>query len=248
MAKEEELSLKVWVDNGKKRAVFGEASGDFVDIFFSFLTLPLGTIVKLLLKNSGMGSIDNLYDSIEKLGGQHWRTEACKNMLLSPLNAARKHCEDLKLNVDGEINPRELYFCKMDSCISGSKCYFSSVRDSRCHCCGELMDKVALWEKVETIEDGVFVKKNSVKFIITDNFLIKSVSVLHYYDILKEFGVEDLFLIEERTLKFGRKEGLHVDHLEKKEITIGRAQVCALLKAMLISKTALSDALSPYDK
>ncbi|PKU68979.1 hypothetical protein MA16_Dca002247 [Dendrobium catenatum] len=68
------------------------------------------------------------------------------------------------------------------------------------------MDKVALWEKVETIEDGVFVKKNSVKFIITDNFLIKSVSVLHYYDILKEFGVEDLFLIEERTLKFGRKE------------------------------------------
>ncbi|KAH0448999.1 hypothetical protein IEQ34_022799 [Dendrobium chrysotoxum] len=207
MVKEERLSLNVWVDHAKKRVVLAEASNDFVDVLFSFLTLPLGTIVRLLSKNSDMGSIDNLYDSIEKLGDQYWRTEACRNMLLSPRNAAGKHCEELKLNVDGDNNSREFCYCKMESFISRSKCYFSSVRDRRCHCCGEVMDEAELLEKVETIEnDGVFVKKNSVKYIITDDFHVKPYSVSYYYDMLKDSVVEDMYLMEERTLEFGREE------------------------------------------
>ncbi|KAH0471092.1 hypothetical protein IEQ34_000815 [Dendrobium chrysotoxum] len=60
--------------------------------------------MKLLSKNSGMQSIDNLYDSIEKLGGQqYWWIEACRNMLLSSRNATGEHYEDLKLNMDGNL-------------------------------------------------------------------------------------------------------------------------------------------------
>ncbi|KAH0470595.1 hypothetical protein IEQ34_000318 [Dendrobium chrysotoxum] len=69
-------------------------------------------------------SIDNLYDSIEKIGDQqYWWIEACRNMLLSSCNAAGEHYEDLKLNMDGNSNPRELYHCKMEDCISCSPCY-----------------------------------------------------------------------------------------------------------------------------
>ncbi|XP_014516124.1 uncharacterized protein LOC106773876 [Vigna radiata var. radiata] len=42
------LSLKYWVDKEKKRVIVAEADGDLVDVLFSFLTLPLGTIIRLL--------------------------------------------------------------------------------------------------------------------------------------------------------------------------------------------------------
>ncbi|KAI0489172.1 hypothetical protein KFK09_029014 [Dendrobium nobile] len=218
---EERLSLNVWVDNAKKRVVLAEASSDFINVLFSFLTLPLGTIVKLLSKNSGLGSIDNLYDSIEKLEDQYWRTKACRNMLLSPRNVAEKYCEHLKLNVDGDNNPREFYYCKMEGCKSHSKYYFSSVRDTICHYCEEVMDEVELWKKVEIIEnDEVFVKKNNVKYIITDDFHVKPYSMSYYYDMPKDFGVEDLYLMEVRTIEFGREELLNLlkKLLEGKEV------------------------------
>ncbi|KAL0905034.1 hypothetical protein M5K25_027206 [Dendrobium thyrsiflorum] len=99
MADEKNLSLNAWVDKDKKHVVFAEADSDFVNVLFSFLTLPLGTIIKLLSNNSGLGCIDNLYDSIKQLNDQHFSTKACKHMLLSPCNAAEKHCEKLKLNL-----------------------------------------------------------------------------------------------------------------------------------------------------
>ncbi|KAL0905033.1 hypothetical protein M5K25_027205 [Dendrobium thyrsiflorum] len=196
----------VWVDNAKKRAVFAETSSDFVDALFSFLTLPLGTIVKLLSDNSGLGCIDNLYDSIKQLNDQHFSTKACKNMLLSPCSAAAKHCEKLKLNVYGQ---RKFYRCKMDDCISRTRCYYSSVWQTRCYHCGEFMDEVVQWRNDGT-KDGVFVKKNDTKFMITDDFHVTRSSVLECYDRLKEFGVKDINLLEEWILEFGREELLNL--------------------------------------
>ena len=49
MASNQEITapLRYWVDNERKRVVMAEASGHFVDVLFSFLTLPLGTIIRL---------------------------------------------------------------------------------------------------------------------------------------------------------------------------------------------------------
>ncbi|XP_028554948.1 uncharacterized protein LOC110096560 [Dendrobium catenatum] len=206
MAKEERLFLKVWVDNAKKRVVFAETSSDFVDVLFSFLTLPLGTIIKLLSDNSGLGCIDNLYDSIKQLSDEHFSTKACKNMLLSPCSAAAEYCEKLKLNVYG---PRVFYCCKMDDCISRTRCYYSSVWQTRCYYCGEFMNEIVPWRNDETT-DGVFVKKNDTKFMITDDFRVTQSSVSAFYDRLKELDVKDINLLEEWILEFGREELLNL--------------------------------------
>ncbi|KAH1085697.1 hypothetical protein GYH30_017598 [Glycine max] len=82
-------------DNEKKRVVLAEASGDFIDVLFSFLTLPLGTIVRLLGNSVEMGNIKKLYDSVERLGSDVFWNDICKQMLLYPRNPLEASCQRL---------------------------------------------------------------------------------------------------------------------------------------------------------
>ncbi|KAG5095313.1 hypothetical protein JHK84_050901 [Glycine max] len=70
-ATEEQISLKVLVDEKKNRVVYAEAGKDFVDILLSFLflKLALGTIARVVGKELNMnkvivGSLSSLYDSV----------------------------------------------------------------------------------------------------------------------------------------------------------------------------------------
>lgn len=55
------MSIRVMVQKSNQKIVFAHAEEDFVDFLFSFLTIPLGSVVCLLGENSSLGSIDNLY-------------------------------------------------------------------------------------------------------------------------------------------------------------------------------------------
>ena len=113
MAKNEAptIGVKLFVDKEKRKVLFAESDKEFIDVLFSFLTMPLGTIVRLLDKKSQMGCLDEVYKSVEDLSTDYFQTKACKAMLLKPLNAASSHCCRLKINVDGSV-PREVYVCK----------------------------------------------------------------------------------------------------------------------------------------
>ncbi|CAO2043549.1 unnamed protein product [Urochloa humidicola] len=93
MAKNEAptIEVKLFVDKEKKKVLFAESDKEFVDVLFGFLTMPLGTIVRLLGKQSQMGCLDELYKSVEDLNSEYFQTKACKAMLLKPLNAASSH-------------------------------------------------------------------------------------------------------------------------------------------------------------
>ncbi|PKU59609.1 hypothetical protein MA16_Dca029248 [Dendrobium catenatum] len=62
----------------------------------------------------------------------------------------------------------------MDDCISCTRCYYSSIWQRRCYHCGNFMDEVVWWRD-DGREDGVFVKKNDTKFMITDNFFVHTI-------------------------------------------------------------------------
>jgi hypothetical protein len=60
----------------KNKVLYAECGKDFVDVLFSFLTLPLGTIARLVATDSNMkavkfGSISSLYQSVENLDQQY---------------------------------------------------------------------------------------------------------------------------------------------------------------------------------
>ncbi|KAL2336067.1 hypothetical protein Fmac_010513 [Flemingia macrophylla] len=81
-----------------------EARGDFVDVLFYFLTLPLGATIFHESHDhnnqpSLIGCISNLYQSVKHLSTAVFLNAICKRMLLSPRNAFEASCQRLKLNI-----------------------------------------------------------------------------------------------------------------------------------------------------
>jgi hypothetical protein len=76
--------MKLLVDTKAARVLYAEASKDVVDFLFSLLTLPVGTVVKILGTDAMFGSIGNLYGSVEKLDETCVRSADAKGALLAP--------------------------------------------------------------------------------------------------------------------------------------------------------------------
>ncbi|KAK7395224.1 hypothetical protein VNO78_15772 [Psophocarpus tetragonolobus] len=97
----EQVPLKLLINNETNSVIFAEAGKDFVDVLFSFLTFPIGTIARLVRKESDMkpvrvGCISSLYESVESLDKE------CpyKELLVRPRNSSNHYCKRLKLNID----------------------------------------------------------------------------------------------------------------------------------------------------
>ncbi|CAH8251901.1 unnamed protein product [Arabidopsis lyrata] len=104
------LKLKLLVDRKTNKVVLAEAGKDFVDVLFGFMALPMGTIVRLLEKNSRnqksqatrpatIGCFNNLYKSVVDMDEDDFMTEASKDMLLYPKFVKEKQCRQLKLYI-----------------------------------------------------------------------------------------------------------------------------------------------------
>ncbi|GLJ10624.1 hypothetical protein SUGI_0131990 [Cryptomeria japonica] len=66
----EAMNVRFLRNTRTQRIVYAEAGKEFVDFLFSFLSMPIGSILKLLYaleSNRKIGSVSNLYDSMEKL-------------------------------------------------------------------------------------------------------------------------------------------------------------------------------------
>lgn len=106
---EKPVHLKVFIDKKKKKVMFAEAEQDFVEILFSFFTLPLGTIARLSSgqadsQNIKVGSLSSLYESVVNLNDQHFSNKHCKYALVNPSNASVSVLRKLKINLN-DTNP-----------------------------------------------------------------------------------------------------------------------------------------------
>ncbi|GAU30288.1 hypothetical protein TSUD_385090 [Trifolium subterraneum] len=142
------------------------AGKDFVDVLLSFLTLPLGTIARLVAKESNIeavkfGSISSLYQSVKDLDQKYLWNPTCKEMVLNPRNSMEGYCRKLRLNID-DTEPVEYFFCENFECNSsveeGKNC-LSLFRNKKCGC-GKVVDILKLSLVTKTpLTDFVF-KKN----------------------------------------------------------------------------------------
>ncbi|XP_074570550.1 uncharacterized protein LOC141827210 [Curcuma longa] len=209
-------TLKVFVNKAKNCVAFVESDLDFVDVLLSFLTLPVGTVVRLLNKQSSLGCFDELYQGVERLDEKYLATAACRSMLTKPVNSSGVKFQKLKINID-EMG--ELYTCTSKLCSYRALSYYSSLE---CHC-GHDMDKAISHDlDQDTVNyegfHGVFVKGG--KFLVTDALLVASIEHASSF-----FGCYDWSDLEERSIR------------------IQRAQVLHILKRSLVSDTPLTDVL-----
>ncbi|GLJ10630.1 hypothetical protein SUGI_0132070 [Cryptomeria japonica] len=74
----EAMNVRFLIDTKTRRIVYAEAGKEFVDFLYCFLSKPLGSILKLLCEsqsNRKIGSVSNLYDSMEILPSQFTSTD-----------------------------------------------------------------------------------------------------------------------------------------------------------------------------
>ncbi|KAK8916667.1 hypothetical protein KSP39_PZI022634 [Platanthera zijinensis] len=202
------IKVRFLIDREQQRVVFAEAGSDFVDVLFSFLTLPLGRIVRLLNKQSCSGSLDSIYNSVERLDIKHLKTEACQDMLLNPRSVAAEQCEGLKIKGIHEHKPR-IYTCSQDGCLIQSTCYYTYSSKCLCHRCGKLMDKCSEWSKKTSEKGGIFVDYKD-NFMITDDLRVIPTSLLKGLSIFKEMQIKEGSMLEERVIDFGTKEAMNL--------------------------------------
>ncbi|XXG88866.1 hypothetical protein AAC387_Pa12g1015 [Persea americana] len=126
------MSLKLFMDKEKKTVKFAECGNDFVDVLLSFLTMPIGTIIRLTDKESKIGGMSTLYESVGRLDVSLLQTEACRKMLLHPKNASEEHCKNLKVNID-DTEPTKYYKCSCDCCAKNCG-LVSTVYNAQCGC------------------------------------------------------------------------------------------------------------------
>lgn len=200
-----QVTMKIMVDRVGDRVVFAEAGCEFVDALLSFLTLPVGTVVRLADKQTGLGSIDRLYEAVDSLDGRYMQSEACKEMLLKPRSPLEPHVKNLTLKVD---DARAFDFiCPSWECSTGGHCLISNYPNTVCGC-KKVMEKETMRRSTAASDMvGTAFVKGGGMFLVTDDLKVMPVtSTSDVLSMLKSYGLPDDTVLEERCVTVTRTQ------------------------------------------
>ncbi|KAI3517312.1 hypothetical protein L1887_16526 [Cichorium endivia] len=208
------MSLKLLVNKRDHKVVFAEANKDFVDFLFYMLTLPIGAIMKLLAEETIIGSLGDLYQSIENLNDMYILQNKSKDTVLNPTPSTHVPHQDLLLfPIDLPTTvERKFYRCSANN----HRCrYVADEPKAVCRNCGYLMSEevayVALGAaKVATTPatGEVGFVKGVVTYMVMDDLAVKPMSTISTITLLNRLSIKDVCVLEEKEVVFGITEGL----------------------------------------
>ncbi|XP_021825135.1 uncharacterized protein LOC110766159 [Prunus avium] len=200
------VSMKLLVDSTRGKVLFAEASKDVVDFLFTLLSLPVGTVIKLLSKDGMVGSLGKLYESVENLDDTYLQPNLDKDMLLEPKAtvAGANILPLLTNNVDS--NAKKFYMCSY--CSSRS---ISDVHGTPCPNCSRGMNSemtyVSPSPTVARPSEGGYVK-GVVTYMVMDDLEVTPMSTISSIAMLNKFNVKEVGALEEKVVNLGMEEGL----------------------------------------
>ncbi|XP_073269393.1 uncharacterized protein [Primulina huaijiensis] len=171
-----------------------------------------------------VGSIANLYNSIENLNESFIQPNKAKETLLKPIPSVGISSVPLLLKEDSKTD-RKFYRCSTQA----KKCLYrvSDYPNAICPQCKRTMTTVVPYvsppgEQASSTEGG-FVK-GVVTYMVMDNLVVKPMSAISStITLLNKFNVVD------------------VGTLRREEVTLGMEEALTLLKASLRSKKVLTE-------
>ncbi|KAL6290880.1 hypothetical protein ACE6H2_008390 [Prunus campanulata] len=200
------VSMKLLVDSTRGKVLFAEASKDVVDFLFTLLSLPVGTVIKLLSKDGMVGSLGKLYESVENLDDTYLQPNLDKDMLLEPkvTVAGANILPLLTNNVDS--NAKQFYLC--------TRCNrrISDVSGTVCPNCSRGMSTEVTYVSpaaptVARTSEGGYVK-GVVTYMVMDDLEVKPMSTISSMAMLNKFNVKEIGALEEKAVNLGMEEGL----------------------------------------
>nr|GMC68212.1 uncharacterized protein LOC109179025 [Ipomoea batatas] len=177
------FSLNLLIDPKCHRVLFAEAENDFVDFLLSLLSMPLGTITNLLSSEAMIGSIGNIYHSIENIDGAYMLSNQSKIIVLK----TRKD----------KISARNFYGCQTHRNVSnkyGERC-------SLYNWCGMLMTKEITYVGHINVCARGYVQ-GLVTYMVTDDLSTTPMSATTGISVLKKFKASKFDALEERVVEF----------------------------------------------
>ncbi|KAL2485646.1 Protein of unknown function (DUF674) [Abeliophyllum distichum] len=207
---ESKVTLKLLIDTKGKRVLFAEASKDFVDFIFHIVSLPVATVIRLLGRQGMVGSLGNLYDSIENLNDEYIRQDQnFKDILLKPTAPNPITPVPLLLLNDHISTDKTFYACS--SCKE-----FRITDDPRSICprCSRKMTMTVTYVAPPSFAEGSnnsggFVK-GVVTYMVMDNMEVKPVSTISSIALLNKFNVKEVDVLQEKVVNFGMDEVINM--------------------------------------
>ncbi|PKU87625.1 hypothetical protein MA16_Dca009797 [Dendrobium catenatum] len=202
------ITLKLLIDARSHKILFGEAGKDFVDFLFSLLTLPLGSIIKLLSPSTMMGSIGKLYQSVENLNEIYLVANIAKASLLQP-KVSSYVANHLLLGTNTTVELK-YYLC------SNCKRKVTTVRNTVCpNCSYSMVTEVAFVVPSGSASSvcsgnagesvGGFVKE-VVTYMITDDLEVTPMSAISSITLINRFIMKKDVQLQEKVVAIGMKE------------------------------------------
>ncbi|MBA0665261.1 hypothetical protein Goklo_005147 [Gossypium klotzschianum] len=158
------VSLKLLIDPIAHRVLFAEATKDFVDFLFNIMSLPVGTVIRLLNKQGTAGCIGNIYDSIENLSESYMLKASGKDILLKPM----------VMNYSANVAPL-LPIMEFSKCTKLYRCcgkYVTNHQSTRCPCCFKSMNNNLTFldttNKAPKLGEAGFVK-GVIPYVVMDD-------------------------------------------------------------------------------
>ncbi|KAK4437890.1 hypothetical protein Salat_0123100 [Sesamum alatum] len=232
---EVKFSLRVMMNKEENKVLFAEVDSSFADVLISFLTLPLGTIVRLLAKHYAdeaprIGSLGTLYQGLVNLDSSNFWTERSKLTLLNPRNSFEPLCRKLKLNID-DSELIKYFVCQRSGCKkhkSRQECVSIYGGVENCSC-GSPLDTEVTFKTTDSNDAGVFTE-HKASFLISDDLWMSPNLVGSSIKILNDLGITD------------------IDGLEETTVVVGIKEIVNLLKGSLVSRTLLTDVVLDRSK
>nr|DAD37215.1 TPA_asm: hypothetical protein HUJ06_007856 [Nelumbo nucifera] len=246
-----EINLKLLVDMNTNKVLFAEAGKELVDFVFHLLSLPMGSIMRLLIPlSSSNGCFGNLYNSVDNLHEMYIQANTDKALLLQPEIASSTSSgfgqEIVLLQPQSGIRANPLPKLKFYRCprTCGT---VTNVMFTRCTCGYEMSSEMQLIEPaVAATPTRRGYVKEVVTYMITDDLEISPISTVSTIALLSKFGINGIDALEEMVVELGRDEvarNLYTRpplSLSLSQGCFGFVQGLALLRASLQPKSVLT--------
>lgn len=166
-----EMKVQLWFSKSTDRVICVQSNEEFADFLFTFLTLPVGAIIKLLNGHSSIRSMDTLYRSAKQLMGLQVVSTECSEILLSPKLERMYACSNQLLQIEEKTIPTDIKYTNKICFCSPHNCVCWLVQAAQPAITLKVMNPKSIGN---TTSGGGFIKGR--RLLVTDNLEIRPLS------------------------------------------------------------------------
>lgn len=217
---ESKVSLKLLIDTKAKTVLFAEVDKDCVDFLFYILSLPVAKLISLVGKQAMVGSLGNLYESLENMKESYILPNKSKVTLLEPPPSISAASVPLLAINSGSFSSstvtKMLYTC--GNCSTFGVRNGSDGPGAICPNCRNIITSPMTYvappgpktKKELSDNEGGFVK-GVVTYMVMDNLVVMPLSTISSITLLNKFNIKEVGALEEKVVNMGMDEVIHIN-------------------------------------